>query len=464
MGNRLKDLVLVSTCTQRSHASAKSGFPSRGGAASYAYCGEGPFCGGDPRLACGRDHARNLDSWSSFTSRCPHNTKRGESSSSFFAPDNGQRKTRDPRLFGEQRIIFFGSLSGPRRTRGLSKGSLRPRPARGHQSRHRTGFACGTVLRQNQPAMCVPSGLMRWGITKNERRWLFCPDLTLAVCVASLIPPAMESVRLLDTREGLALEQAAESLLDSVRPVLLRIVQQSKRLEDPVPDSWLGRVDSRTRPFETSQLARTFALVAADNLQQVELTLRKSLPPFALYSMIRSAIEASSLGLWILDARDEQEAASRTLRIYRQNIASDRTMWSTLVAGPSASHDDLHAEAESRHTALRGSSQGAFEKAVLSSAVIRVVDLKHRVEDEDRPPLSPVSGLEAWRMCSSIVHANPVSMLHLLERHPDGNIGDSATRTSRLSFVASFYVTACNRAESLITAFRSRSRSRRTSR
>jgi len=273
----------------------------------------------------------------------------------------------------------------------------------------------------------------------------------------------MESVRLLDTREGVALENAAQSTLESVRPVLLRVVQQSKSLADPVLESWLGRVDSRTSPFEASQLARTFALVAADNLLQVEMTLRKSLPPFALYSMIRSAIEASSLGLWILDARDEQEAASRTLRIYRQNIASDRTMWNTLVEGPSASHDDLHWEAESRHAALRGISPEAFKKAVLSSAIIGVVDMKHAEESENRPLPSPLAGLEAWRMCSSIVHANPISMLHLLERHPDGNVGESATRTSRLSFVASFYITACNRSESLIKAFHSRSRPRRSS-
>jgi len=271
----------------------------------------------------------------------------------------------------------------------------------------------------------------------------------------------MQSVRLLDTREGAALEQAAQTMLEGARPALLRIIQQSQRLPNPVQNSWLGRVDGRTRPFEASQMARTFALVAADNLRQVDRVLRKTLPPFALYSMIRSAIEASSLGLWILDASDEQVAASRTLRIYRQNIVSDRTMWETFTMRDSDSHDDLHETAEAMHRALRGVSQGQFERAVKSSAIIGVVDRKHSGA-EDQPPFSAFSGLEAWRICSSIVHANPVSMLHLLERHPDGNIGESATRTSRLSFVASFYVTACNRSGSLIETFHSRSRPRRT--
>lgn len=37
------------------------------------------------------------------------------------------------------------------------------------------------------------------------------------------------------------------------------------------------------------------------------------------------------LVLWILDAKSEDLAASRTLRIYRQNIESDRTPWKTVV-------------------------------------------------------------------------------------------------------------------------------------
>ena len=269
----------------------------------------------------------------------------------------------------------------------------------------------------------------------------------------------MQSVRLLDTREGIALEQAAQTMLERTRPALLRIIQQSQRLADPVEHSWLGRVDGLTVPFEASQMARMFALVAADNLRQVDRMLRTSLPPFAPYSMIRSAIEASSLGLWILDAKGEQMAASRTLRIYRQNIASDRTMWKTVVKSNSEPHDDLHKTAEATHRALRGMDQSHFERAVRSSAIIEAVDEKHSGAE-----LQPLSGLEVWRICSSIVHANPVSMMHLLERHPDGKIGESATRTSRLSFVASFYVIACNRSERLIETFHSRSRPRRTSR
>ncbi|MBD7958614.1 hypothetical protein H9651_13285 [Microbacterium sp. Sa4CUA7] len=271
----------------------------------------------------------------------------------------------------------------------------------------------------------------------------------------------MESVRLLDTREGVALERMAVSYLDSLRPTVLKIIQQSQRLPSPDASSWMARVDALTTPFEASQIARTFALVAADNIRLTERVLRSDLPPFALYSTIRSAIEASSLGLWILDAKSNQLAASRTLRIYRQNIASDRTMWNEFVGQPSEDHDTLAEQTRLAHDRLRGISPADYEKAVRSSSAIGAVDQTHPVA---QPQRTSISGLEAWRICSSIVHANPVSMTHILERHPDGAVGQSATRTSRLSFVASFFATACLRSEELIDAYRERAQPRRAGR
>lgn len=269
----------------------------------------------------------------------------------------------------------------------------------------------------------------------------------------------MQSELLLDTREGRALEVASVHLLDAVRPQLLRAIQVSKRLEPPVADSWLGRVNALTRPYDASELAHSFALVAADNLRMVERVLRKELPPFALYSMLRSAVEAASLGLWILDARSEQLAASRCLRIYRQNINSDRTMWMDFVGHADASHDEMATAVQGLHEALRGVDGSHFEKTVKTSHVLARVDaLRPKKEGSLTESLS---GLEVWRMCSSIVHANPVSMMHLLERHPDGGVGESTTRMSRLSFITTFTTTACGRLSALLDLYAQRSRPRR---
>lgn len=263
----------------------------------------------------------------------------------------------------------------------------------------------------------------------------------------------------IDTREGARSEAVWSEVLERSRPLLLRVIQQSQRMDVPTRDSWIGRVDARAWPFETSQSARLSALVAVDNLRQVERTLRRELPPTALYSMIRTAIEAASIGLWLLDATDEQLAVSRTLRIRRQNIASDRTMWQTFTQAESAEHDKLLAEATRAHRALKGIDARDFERAVRSTDVIKAVDRVH-AEDGD-PMFRSVSGLQVWRATSSIAHVNPVSMMQLLERHPDGKLGEPATRTSRLSIVVPFYTTACVRVDSLLSTFRKRSLPRR---
>lgn len=271
----------------------------------------------------------------------------------------------------------------------------------------------------------------------------------------------MDPQALLDTREGSILEQWAQQHIIDCRPTLLRVIQKSGRLEAPPADSWLGRVDAKTKPFETSQQARVFAQVSADNLRQVDIALRKRLPMFALYSMIRSAIESASLGLWILDAKSEDLAASRTLRIYRQNIESDRTLWKTVVGRHSGDHDNLATIAHAAHLQLRGMDQSCFHDAVQSTSVIEVTDNKHPSQSTS---LDVFSGLEVWRLCSAVTHANQVSLLNILERHPEGALGESVTRTSRLSFVASAYSTALYRTNLLVSAFEVRSKPRRRGR
>ncbi|EYT60879.1 hypothetical protein [Microbacterium sp. UCD-TDU] len=271
----------------------------------------------------------------------------------------------------------------------------------------------------------------------------------------------MEPQELLDTREGPALEQWGQRQIATCKPTLIRVVQKSHRLPTPPENSWLGRVDAKTKPYETSQQVRVFAQVAADNLREVDAVLRGGLPMFALYSLIRSAMEASSLALWILDAKSEDLAASRTLRVYRQNIESDRTLWKTVVGRHSGDHQALASTAEANHRSLRGIDHSSFEDAVQSTSVIELTD---RMHPSGTNGMDVLSGLEVWRICSAVTHANQVSLLNIMERHPEGPRGASVTRTSRMSFVASLYSTALDRTNLLIDAFQNRSRPRRTGR
>lgn len=266
---------------------------------------------------------------------------------------------------------------------------------------------------------------------------------------------------LLDTREGPILERWGQQQIHNCKPTLIRVLQKSHNLPTPPENSWLGRVDAKTTPFETSQQVRVFAQVAADNLREVDAVLRRGLPMFALYSLIRSAMEASSLALWILDAKSEDLAASRTLRVYRQNIESDRTLWKTVVGRHSGDHPTLASTAEANHRSLRGIDHSGFEDAVKSTSVIEMTD---RIHPSGTNSMDVLTGLEVWRICSAVTHANQVSLLNIMERHPEAPRGESVTRTSRVSFVASCYSTALDRTSLLIDAFQLRSQPRRTGR
>lgn len=271
----------------------------------------------------------------------------------------------------------------------------------------------------------------------------------------------MDSENILDTREGKDYEKWAIEHIQACKATLIRVVQKSNNLAAPPANSWLGRVDAKTVPFPTSEHVRLLATVASDNLREVDMTLRKRLPIYSLYSLIRSAIEASSIALWQLEAKSEDLAASRTLRIHRQNVAADRTLWNTVISKSDGRHHVLHDLAEENHNALKGINSADFKKSVQSTSVIRNVDSIFPFQSND---MDIFTGVEVWRLCSAIAHANQFSIANILERHPDGALGQPAYRTSRLSFIASFYSTALHRTNLVIDSFERRSAPRRNGR
>ncbi|MBO2989256.1 hypothetical protein [Leucobacter tardus] len=260
------------------------------------------------------------------------------------------------------------------------------------------------------------------------------------------------------------LDRETAKLLPHCKPTLLRVTQQSKRLVDPDPDSWLGRVDSLTTPLKLTAHIHALALIAAENLREVDRILSQRVPVFALYSMIRSAVEASSFALWLLDSRNEQLAASRILRIHRQNIEADRLLWlSTDVA--STLHADVLAIAQDRHARLKGIHPDDFNKAVKSTPIIESVDRTHDLlYRKEGDLLHILTGLQIWRMCSAVAHGNTLSLESILESIPGEKQGEPASVKSRLMFLTSSYSSTLGRTNDAIDAYRKRSHPQRKGR
>lgn len=276
-----------------------------------------------------------------------------------------------------------------------------------------------------------------------------------ARCDGGKVSEQLDLSALSERVEGPHMERAAQKYLNEMKPMLLRIIQQSKKLPDVNDGSWLSKTDAFTSPFEASQVVRFLAHVAADNLQMTEKMLRDAIPPFAPYSLIRSALESSSIGLWILDAKNEQIGASRTLRIYRQNVSSDRAMWRASQGREAEHHEKFDRHLLELHNALKGIHPSCFESDVQSTAVIENVDRLHDAEiPENRRGMT---GLQAWRISSAIVHANALSTMQILERRPSPD-GEAPLRTSSLSHIVTAMNTALFRANSLLDLYAARNR------
>ena len=92
-------------------------------------------------------------------------------------------------------------------------------------------------------------------------------------------------------------------------------------LRDPEKGSRIAAVDALTPYQPISNQLSIFHMVAIDNLRAAVKYFEKAndIPMTALYSMIRSAVEASSYGLWLLSAGKADKQAFLSLRISYEN-------------------------------------------------------------------------------------------------------------------------------------------------
>lgn len=248
----------------------------------------------------------------------------------------------------------------------------------------------------------------------------------------------MGSLAEADTRELPEEVAAAMGKIPSLTGRFLRISKEFASLKEPEEGSRLARLDAMTTPFGTTELAIANLSVAIDNLHTFFRYLRKTreLPMLAHYGLFRSAVEATSYGLWVLDGK-QQAAASRTLRMARQDQANASRLFSSLgaVVWDTSEMQKLVRE---RHEALRGIEQADLCKAVQATNTITAVDKKieHR---------AGFTGLQVWRGTSGLTHGSSAAMIFLLERSPDG------TRTSRMWLSVAFLEAAIENTEALLT-------------
>ena len=124
----------------------------------------------------------------------------------------------------------------------------------------------------------------------------------------------------LDTTESEEEEQAGLWLIQHAGH-RVEAMLNGPNLRDPEKGSRIAAVDALTPYQPISNQLSIFHMVAIDNLRAAVKYIEKAndIPMTALYSMIRSAVEASSYGLWLLSAGKADKQAFLSLRISYEN-------------------------------------------------------------------------------------------------------------------------------------------------
>lgn len=179
----------------------------------------------------------------------------------------------------------------------------------------------------------------------------------------------------------------------------LTVDEWRRRAPSPLPGSQLAGDDIKTTYDPLSFQVQFYLSAAQDNLLTVReiLDVVGHIPPMALYSMARAAIEAAAYGVWLLSGGTRVKRVKRSLRL---SYDAQRTVVEiSHAAGTSFDVDAVYEELEQNKRALKGLDDRADLSAMPTiSDILRDVDRGLRIE--------PASALEAWRICSGMTHAN----------------------------------------------------------
>lgn len=243
--------------------------------------------------------------------------------------------------------------------------------------------------------------------------------------------------------------QEQQGQMQFIRQVVrLRILGKHRRLAGavPAPDSKAAE-DRRVSSFHSIYDSVQHSLsVAADHLETVATFYAKTghgMPPFAMYTLIRSAIEAAAYGLWLLEPASREERILRSLRYTYGQLISGEKLRQLVGQADEEKHHRLLRKLEGVRNDLAGNNGPSIKRGPTTSQVI---------EAADRLVQAQTSGLIAWKACSGIAHAEQIASLHLLERRWVQRFDDGTSQyviTTSATILADFMTTAVDFLERL---------------
>lgn len=242
----------------------------------------------------------------------------------------------------------------------------------------------------------------------------------------------------------------------------IQMLQEAKERAKPLIESWISyhspdegsqlRSVDRLTPYNPlSYQLRTFLNVALDSirttLRYVEVT--NEIPMVSHYSLIRTSVEASSYGIWLLSAGRKEKQAWLSLRLsYENNQELDGLEKVFLQASmPAPDRELIRQRLIELQQNLKTYRTRDITQRTTTTDVIASADKKFGKRKYE------MNGLQVWKACSGPAHCNGAVITALLEREPIGpesEFGQTFLMTSRLTVTGMFLLVAIENAERLL--------------
>jgi len=238
----------------------------------------------------------------------------------------------------------------------------------------------------------------------------------------------LRSVRGQTPKEEQQSHDAIKHLLDGIA----ELVDQAERLTKvrPRPGSELAQDDDLTNPIQMSHLVGYCQLMAIDNLRVVREILNPrgddvlTFPIVALYPLLRSVMESSSLAIWILEPEDQRTRVQRLLRARVTDIVFDDQL-NEIVLGPLPTTGK--AERSEWNKAVRETAATKKRRRGYIKAVAERFDIPMSAVDEGTPGFGELNELAA--ASSDIPDEMGRAVWHYISglTHPSTSRGASAS-------------------------------------
>jgi len=195
---------------------------------------------------------------------------------------------------------------------------------------------------------------------------------------------------------------------------------------------------------------------ATDHLRGVQVTVEESggkILAMSLFTLVRSAYEATGTGLWLLHPSSRDLRIHRSMQLTWDNRRQVRSVMTELGKDPA--EDVGFTRMEYRLNELRMAREGLRDKELkgLESVTGRLKSVATLTPDLIFPPIV------LWQMASGIAHGNSAMFQNVLEREqltPFTTGSASFKVTTSVVSIAMFYDAALTLVDRLINQYESR--------